>query len=128
MSRTAITLTTLASVKDATITPTTLAGTAVDPTNGMNVAHAFDQGGSKVFLYIHHTTVSTKVLTVRKGAYPPALRKHLGDLTYTLAAGTDYLLGPFEAAQFSQSDGSLNLDIAAAATGNIQAFKLPRDV
>lgn len=128
MARTAIAVTTLASVKDATITPTALAGTAVDPTNGHNIAHAFDQGGSKVFLYIHHTTGSNKVLTIRKGAYPPALRKYLGDLTFTLIASTDYLLGPFEAAQFSQADGSLNIDLAASTTGNIQAFKLPRDV
>jgi hypothetical protein len=128
MARTAVTTTTLTSAKDATLTPTALpAGNAIDPTNGHNVANAF-AGKDELFIYVDHTTASTKLLTVRAGANPPALRAGIGDLTFTLAATTKYFLGPFEAAQFAQADGSLNLDFAASATGTLYAIKIKRDV
>jgi hypothetical protein len=128
MARTAVTTTTLTSAKDATLTPTALpAGNAIDPTNGHNVAGAF-ASNDELFIYVDHTTASTKVLTVRAGNNPPALRAGIGDLTFTLAATTKYFLGPFEAAQFSQADGSLNLDFAASATGTLYAIKIKRDV
>jgi hypothetical protein len=128
MARTAVTTTTLSSVKDATLTPTALpAGNAIDPTNGHNIAGAFN-ATDELFLYIDHTTVSTKVMTVKAGANPPGLRAAIGDLTFTLLASTKYFVGPFEAAQFSQADGSLNLDFAASATGTIYAIKIKRDI
>lgn len=128
MARTAVTTTTLSSVKDATLAPTALpAGNAIDPTNGHNVANAFS-GKDELFIYVDHTTASTKVLTIKAGVNPPALRGSIGDLTFTLAATTKYFLGPFEGAQFAQADGSLNIDIAASATGTLYAIKVKRDV
>jgi hypothetical protein len=128
MTRAAVTVTTLSSAKDATLSPTALpTGDAIAPTTGHNVAAAFS-GKDELFIYVDHTTASTKVLTVRAGANPPAIRAGIGDLTFTLAASTKYFLGPFEASQFAQADGSLNLDFATSATGTLYAIKIKRDV
>lgn len=129
MARTATAATTLTSIAGVSaFTATALpAGTAIDPTNGHNVPSAFAKT-SELFLYVDHTTASTKVLTIKAGVNPPALRSAIGDATFTLAATTKYFVGPFEAAQFAQADGSLNVDVAAGATGTIYPIIIKRDV
>ncbi len=123
------------------------AGTAIDATNGMNVALASSAipskaGGDRVILYVQNSTASTKTVTVRAGAgvaapsgfgsgYPiPSQEQAFGDLVtgnLTASTGTAFI-GPFDAARYIQPDGSLNVDFAASMTGTIWAVRLPRYV
>jgi hypothetical protein len=123
MARTAVTITDLAS-NSTTNLPT---GTSADPTNGHSIAGAFTKAG-KLLLYVDHTTVSGKTLTLKAGTNPPASLGSKGDVTITLTASTKQFIGPLEAAQFAQSDGSLNFDLAASTTGTIYAIRMLRDV
>jgi len=97
------------------------AGTAVDPTNGHNVA-----GGRfrKLVFRINSTFAGAKTFPFKAGAYPPAESSGQGDLVVSLNAVTAWI-GPLESARFMQKDGSINIDVAAAATGTITAFQLP---
>jgi hypothetical protein len=122
MARTAVTITDLTS--NGTINLPT--GTSADPTNGHSVAGAFTKG--KLLLYVDHTTVSGKTLTLKAGSNPPASLGSKGDVSITLTASTKQFIGPLEAAQFAQSDGSLNFDLAASTTGTIYAIRMLRDV
>lgn len=123
------------------------AGTSIDATNGMNIALASSAipskpGADRLVLYVQNTTASTKTVTVRAGAgvaapsnfgygYPvPSQEQGLGDLvTGNLSATTGTaFIGPFEAARFIQTDGSVNVDFASGTTGTIWAILLPRYV
>lgn len=112
------------------------AGTAIDATNGMNVAltsTGIPAAGNadRLVLYVQNTTASTKTVTVKAGASnPPAFQSGKGDLvTGNLSANTGTaFIGPFEVARFIQSDGSINVDFAASMTGTIWAILLPRAV
>ena len=114
------------------------AGTAIDATNGMNIAiptNAIPAGGDcdELVLYVQNTTGSTKTVTVRAGvgggANPgAAFRSGLGDLTtgnLTATTGTAFI-GPFDPARFLQADGSINVDFASSMTGTIWALLKPR--
>lgn len=104
------------------------AGTAVDPTNGHVVAVAGGPAGAQleeIYLVINSTFAGAKVFTIKAGANPPALAAGQGDLTVSLNAAVG-LVGPFSSSRFAQKDGSLNIDVAAAATGTIKAIHVPR--
>lgn len=122
-----------------------LAGTAVDPVNGMNVVlttTGIPAPGSfeRVLLYVQNTTASTQTVTVRKGANTtylnvPAFRAGKGDLVttnLTATTGTAWI-GPLDPSWFEQPDAtatggnpSLNVDFSAGMTGTIWAFLLQR--
>lgn len=123
MARTAVAITAL-TANDKTTVPTS---TSLDPTNGHSIAGAFAKN-EHVLLYIDHTTASAKNLTIKAGVQPPALREGLGDLVISLTASTTFIVGPLEAARFAQSDGSLNFDIAASATGTVGAVRAPHSI
>lgn len=123
MARTAVPVTDLTS-NGKTALP---GATAVDPTNGHNVA-GFFTGKGKVLLYIDHTTGSDKTITLKAGVNPPGGLASKGDVTITLVTATKNYIGPLEAAQFAQADGSLNFDLQASITGNIYAVRMLRDV
>lgn len=130
MARTPVVITELVSARDNQSGGglTALPGAvAVDPTNGHTVAGAFAKN-DELLIYVDHTTASTKTLTIKAGAQPPSARASLGDVVLSLLATTKYFVGPFEAAQFAQADGSLSIDIQAAMTGNIYAVRVKRDV
>ena len=86
------------------------AGTAIDQTNGMNVA--LPSGGipaspdaEQLFLYVATTNGADKTVTVRKGANPPAFRAGLGDLVVTAhTASGGGIVGPLESARHAQLD------------------------
>lgn len=106
------------------------AGTAIDATNGMNVAlasTAIPAGPTarNLFLRVANTAASAKNVIVRAGVYPPAFRQGLGDLTVNVVNATTKWVGPFEAARFTQADGSINIDFDAGTTGTITAFLSP---
>ena len=129
MARTAVAITSLSSARDnlpAGIVAAP-AGVALDPANGHSVAGAFTSAND-VFLFVDHTTVSTKTLTIKAGVNPPAVRASIGDLVLTLAASTKHYVGPFDGSQYCQADGSLFVDVQAAATGTISALRIKRDV
>ena len=101
------------------------AGTPVDPTNGHTVANAqFD----RTVFRVNNTAATAKTVTVKAGAYPPAMAAGQGDLVVSVAAGATAWLGPFESGRFGNSDGSLNVDLAAGTTGTITPFLLPKAV
>jgi len=130
MARTAVIITDLVSARDnqAGGGLNALPGAvAVDPTNGHVIAGAFAKN-DELLLYVDHTTVSSKTLTLKAGVQPPSARASLGDVVLTLLATTKYFIGPLEAAQFAQADGSLFVGIQAAMTGNIYAVRVKRDV
>lgn len=112
------------------------AGTAVDATNGMNIAMTTEtvppgyDAYRGVFLRVANTAGSAKHVIVRAGASnPPAFRKDLGDLSVSVAAtsGVQWV-GPLEHARFAQSDDSINVDFDSGMTGTITAFVAPRKV
>lgn len=123
------------------------AGTAIDATNGMNIALASSAipsaaSGDRLILYVQNTFAGTKTVTVRAGAgvaapsgfgtgYPvPSQEQGIGDLVtgnLTASTGTAFI-GPFDTARFVQPDGSINVDFAASMTGTIWAVLLPKYV
>jgi hypothetical protein len=114
------------------------AGTAIDATNGMNIALTSNTvpaagGADTLVLYVQNTTASTKTVTVRAGvgggATPgAAFRSGLGDLVtgnLTASTGTAFI-GPFDVSRFVQTDGSINVDFASGMTGTVWAVLLPK--
>lgn len=68
---------------------------------------------------------ATTVMTVKKGAKPPALEAV--DLPYSLAVGS-HLIGPFTSAQVAQADGTMWLDYATAANFTVTPLAIPKVV
>ena len=126
MARTNLPLTVLDPVNGLTAP----AATAIDATNGMNIALASTAipsgpGAWDLVLVYANTFAGAKSCIVRAGASnPPAFRKDKGDLTITNTTQTSYI-GPLEPARFAQSDGSINVDFTAATTGTILALIRP---
>lgn len=120
MARTAIAYTALAG-NSAIAQP---AGTNVDVANGHVIEHADCE---RTVLRVTNTAGTDKVVTVKKGAYPPALASGQGDLTFTVPATSGvFIAGPFDSSRFMQADGSLHIDLASGHTGTITAFKIPK--
>ncbi len=78
----------------------------------------------EVFLRVVTATATTNV-TVKAGAYPPALSSGQGDLVFSCTVGTCFL-GPFTGARVLQSDGTVNVVSGTPANTTITAFRLPR--
>lgn len=111
------------------------AGTAVDVTNGMNVAIAANTIPAapdldSLVLVVNNTFAGTKVVTIRAGVGGgvtpgPAFRAGMGDLAVTVAASSTAYIGPLDSSRFAQLDGSLSVDFAAGTTGTITALMMP---
>lgn len=132
MARTNLPLHTLVA-NSGVVSPST---TAIDQTNGMNVAVEYDAipaapGMDHLLLVVSNTFTSSENVIIRAGvgggATPgAAFRSGEGDLTVAVAASSTAYLGPFESARFTQLDGSLNIDFSAGITGTILALVLPQ--
>lgn len=133
MARTAIPLSTFTSGADLND-----AGTAIDQSNGMNVALASTgipaaNGSEDLFLYVTNTDTGTHTVTIRKGVgggatAGAAMRSGLGDLVtgnLTGSTGTAFI-GPLDSMRFAQADGSINVDFSSGAAGKIWALLIPR--
>jgi len=118
MARTAISETALA--LNALATPVS---NNVDPTNGHTMSL---KKGRKLVLRLNYTFAGAKTFTVKAGAYPPSWAKGQGDLVLSLNAVVRYLV--IDAGRFAQADGTLWFDVEAAATGTIEALRLPADL
>jgi hypothetical protein len=106
-------------------------GTLADPSgtltgSGSNSVTTSGNGvmPEEVFLRVVTATATTNV-TIKAGAYPPALSSGQGDLTFACTTGTAWL-GPFTGARFLQSDGTLNVVSGTPANTTITAFRMPR--
>lgn len=100
------------------------AGTALDATNDHAVLKADPE---RTVLRVTNTSGSARTVTVKAGAYPPAIAASIGDLTVSVPASTGVrFIGPFESGRFAQFDGSLAVDIETGHTGTITAFRIPR--
>jgi hypothetical protein len=101
---------------------TTIDATLV--TNGVSVTAAKPE---RTLIRVANTEGSTNTVTVKAGAYPPAMAKSLGDLVVTVAAttGVQYI-GPLEGGRFKQADGSIWLDFETGMTGTIDVLEVPR--
>jgi hypothetical protein len=121
MARTAVTVSNFAgngNLADPT-------GTTADATNGHTVANCkFD----RTVLRVTNSSGASKNVTVKAGAYPPAIAAGQGDLVVAVGASATVWIGPFESGRFAQSDGSLSVDLAASTTGTVTAFLLPKAV
>lgn len=129
MARTAVTVTTM--------TPNTVAafvagttGTSIDATNSHVITPPAGCPIEELLLVVTNTTASTKAATVLAGDTPPALEQGLGDLSISLTDGSTTPQSAFVSlgsGRFAQSDGTINVDIAASMTGKIACFRIPRN-
>lgn len=106
------------------------AGTAIDQANGMNVALASGAipaapTARMMFLRVNNSAAGAHNLIIRAGAYPPAMRAGIGDLTVNILATSTKWVGPISSGRFAQADGSINVDFDAGTTGTITAFLSP---
>lgn len=118
MARTAVPPTAL-TANAATADP---AGTAVDPANGHVISGVPLE---ELMLEVNSTFAGAKSFTIKAGANPPALEAGQGDLVVAINNAVR-LIGPFTSGRFAQADGSLWLDVEAAATGTVKAIHVPR--
>lgn len=122
MARTAVTVTTLT----ANTGVTEPAGTTADPTNDHVVTGVPCE---ELILRFANTNGSDRVATIVAGDSPPALSAGQGDLAVTVPATSGVVwVGPLESARFVQSDGSVNIDLAASFAGTVTAYRVPRNV
>lgn len=120
MARDAVTVTALS----ANALNTNPAGTAINTTNGANIAGV--KAGDRLLVRITNTNGTNRVATIKAGVNPPAPRKGIGDLAVTVPATTGDVLLVLETARFLQADGSINVDFAASMAGIISAVRLPK--
>lgn len=101
------------------------AGTAINPTNGANIAGVKDTG--RLVVRVTNTSAGAKNVTFKAGtSNPPAGRKGIGDLVVSVPANTGDVLAVLESARFLKPDGSIDVDFAASTTGIISAVRLPK--
>ncbi len=97
--------------------------------NGVRVP-SISAGANRAFpeltlLRVNNASGGSGTVTVKAGAYPPAIAAGQGDLTVTVANAATQWIGPFESGRFLQADGSLLVENSVAMT--ITAFKVPRN-
>ncbi len=89
-------------------------------------------GRSDLLLMEVTSGIADLVVTLLHGDNPPAFRAGLGDVAHTLALAAVGVFGPFEAARFMQSDGSIDVKFevegAGEAAATVRTYRLPRTV
>lgn len=121
MARTAVTVAVLSRTGG-----TTPAGTTADPTND----HVVDLGGYPLEEFVFrftNTNGTDRVATILAGDSPPALSAGQGDLAITVPATSgDMTVAGLESARYLQSDGTVQIDLAASFAGTVAAMRVPR--
>ena len=97
--------------------------TNLDPTNGHTIP-VTTCPADELLIIINNTTVSAKIVTLKAGAYPPALSAGQGDLAITCAASTNGIPIRIESGRFMQADGTIYVDVAASTTGTINVYRV----
>lgn len=121
MPRTPVTVT-LLTANAGTAEP---AGNAADPTNG----HSVDPAGPTdlILIRVANTSAGAKNATIKAGANPPALEAGQGDLVVSVPATTGVRwFGPLVSGRFIQANGLINVDLEAATTGTVTAYRVPK--
>lgn len=102
------------------------AGTTADPTED----HYFDTAGSPLeefVIRLTNTNGSDRVATIVAGDNPPALSAGQGNLDITVPATTgDMTVAGLESARFVQSDGTVQINLAASFAGVVRVHRVPR--
>lgn len=101
------------------------AGVAFE-TDGMRIA---DADPEHTLLRVENASGGAATITVKAGAYPPAIAAGLGDYTGPSLADNDIAyLGPFESGRFLQADGSMLIvpSTEGDGGGRIVALRIPR--
>jgi hypothetical protein len=120
MARTDVPVVTLSTTGAATN-----AGTVADPTTDHVVTVNFPL--EELVLRFTNTNGTDRVATIVAGDNPPALSAGQGNLDITVPATSgDMTVAGLESARFLQSDGTLNIDLAASYAGAVRAFRVPR--
>lgn len=114
MPRTAVPLTLL--TREAVVLQP--AGVALDPANGHVIAAPTSPGA--VLIDIDSTFAGAKTFTIKASPWAPG--GEAGDVVITLNAQRGIF--QVQSANHFQLDGTINVDVAAAATGTIRAYKL----
>lgn len=116
MARTAVTIN-AKSPSGAAVT-----ATAADPTND----HVVNLGNTPledIVLVFANTNGTDRVATVVAGDNPPALSAGQGNLDITVPATTGVMVvSGLESARYLQSDGTLQIDLAASFAGTVTAY------
>lgn len=124
MARTAVTPTALTKdTQNAVVLAS--AGVAIDATNSHSITPPDGYSIDDLELWVYNTTASTKTATVKAGDNPPARSTDEGDLVISLTDGSTTATmcrTPLSGDRFSQSDGTVNVDIAASMTGRIAVY------
>lgn len=123
MARTAIHVTTL-TANTAVADPT---DTVADTTNDHVLTPPTGACLEEIVLRITQTDASARVATIKAGDNPPADMAGQGDLTKSMAQNEVWWVGPLTSARFLQSDGTVNVDLAASFAGSIEGFYIPRN-
>lgn len=108
-ARTAAVVYTLHLNDSEVITPTVL-----DATNGMSVV--CDKDALTLVVYNSDTLSADVTIKAKSGVAAE-------DKVITLATGETAIIGNLESALYKQSDGKLNLDFTATATGTVYAIQ-----
>lgn len=116
MARTAVTV-------NYSTTGAAVTATAADPTND----HVIELGNTPledVVIVFANTDGSDRVATILAGDNPPALAAGVGDLSITVPATSGVMaVMNLESARYLQSDGTLEIDLAASFAGTVTAYR-----
>lgn len=129
MARTALTPTKLTPEAQNAVVLASV-GAAIDATDSHVVTPPAGVAPEELIVWVTHTTASEKTITIKKGDNPPAVGSSAGDLVLTFAAGNTTAVNGMAplSSRFLQSDGTIEIDVAASTTGRIAVFYLPRSV
>ena len=120
MPRTVVPVTTL-TANAFTIRP---AGTTADPTNDHYITVDFPL--EELLVEFTQTDATGRAATVNAGDSPPATSATQGSISQTMAQNAVYYVAGAESGRFIQSDGTLEIDLAASFAGTIRAYRVPR--
>jgi hypothetical protein len=102
-------------VTDASKSGTVLSYVAADAANGME----FSNSGEEV-LHVKNSDTAGKTVTLKS---VPCSHGRYGDLSITVAAGEERVIGPFDTHLFNQQNGKVNVDFSAATSVTVCVVK-----
>lgn len=129
----------MANIGTITVTDTTTNGWTALPTAGTfdtgtvavtDVVVNFGGETDRGLIFVTNTAAASLVVQVQAGDYPPAFRSGIGNSAAGTIAGTaSAIFGPFESAQFGQSNQTVLVTLTPASgtiAATAYALKLPK--
>lgn len=102
------------------LAPTTV---ALDPTNGHVITP--DRADRRLLIVAQNTFAGSKTITLKAGVNPPSQKAGQGDLVLTLTQN-QWVYQQIDGSRFTQADGTINIDVAASATGTVTVLGLAK--